>query len=551
MRTARGVLALVLLAAVAVVIVLGVKHYTSASSNGYMVRAVFDNSSFVIPGEEVKVAGVTVGTIHAVQLTQQNKAAVVLQISNPHFVPFRTDAHCEIGIESLLGEQFVQCTPTQPHAAGVPATQPLPAIGSGSDKGEHLLPVQNTTTPIGFDLLTDINRLPEQERLQLIISGLGAGLAGNGQELNAALQRADPALQQTDKVIAVLASQDRELARLTDESAQVLAPLAAQRQHIGGFVQHVATVATASAREGQAIQQNFRDLPPFLRQLRPAVRRLNGLALQLTPALSSLQAQAPAINSAVTHLGPLAKTSIPAFQTLGNVAQRGETVFPQAHQVSEQLLTLSKPLLPLATDIGAVAQSFDNAGGIEDVMRFIYYYTGSINGEDALGHYIRALVELKQCVVRSPSLTPGCGATFGTTTLGASSASVGSSANQTAAAQGIAALAQPSERTLTGQTPPKPAAPWGTSGWGIPAAATGSSANDQANGGTSTQSTGSPAASSTSTTGTSSSTTASSSTTTNSTGTTAPPTAAGGAPPSTGNGTVSNARKLLDYLLAP
>ena len=149
----------------------------------------------------------------------------MLQITNRRFVPFRTDAHCEIGIESLLGEQFVQCTPTQARPAGVPPPPALAAIASGPDKGQHLLPVQNTTTPVGLDLLNDITRLPEQERLRLIISGLGAGLAGNGQELNAALQRADPALQQTDRVIAVLASQDRTLARLTDESARVLAPL--------------------------------------------------------------------------------------------------------------------------------------------------------------------------------------------------------------------------------------------------------------------------------------------------------------------------------------
>ena len=74
--------------------------------------------------------------------------------------------------------------------------------------------------------------------------------------------------------------------------------------------------------------------------------------------------------------------------------------------------------MPLATDLASVAQSFDNAGGIEDVMRFIYYYTGAVNGEDALGHYIRALVEISTCVVRSSVQTPGCGATFGTTTLG-------------------------------------------------------------------------------------------------------------------------------------
>jgi ABC-type transporter Mla subunit MlaD len=388
------------------------------SGGGYMVRAVFDNSSFVIPGEQVKVAGVTVGTIHAVQLTQQNQAALVLQITNPKFEPFRTDAHCEIGIASLLGEQFVQCTPTQPHSSGDPRPAALATIKSGPDQGQHLLPVQNTTTPVGLDLLNNITRLPEQERLRLIISGLGAGLSGNGQELNAALLRADPALQQTDKVIQVLAGQDRTIARLTDESARVLAPLAAQRRHVAGFVQHAGTVATASAQEGPAIQQNLRDLPGFLRQLRPAAARLGNLAGQLTPALTSLHAQAPAINASVTNLGPLAKTSIPAFKSLGNAAQRGETVFPQAHAVAEQLLSLGKPLTPLATDLASVAQSFDNAGGIEDVMRFIYYYTGAVNGEDALGHYIRALVEISTCVVRSSEQTPGCGSTFGTTTLG-------------------------------------------------------------------------------------------------------------------------------------
>ena len=423
MRVIRGVIALAVGVVLLAIVALGVKHYTSANSGGYMVRAVFDNSSFVIPGEEVKVAGVTVGTIHAVQLTPQNKAAVVLQISNRQFQPFRTDAHCEIGLESLLGEQFVQCTPTQPTANGAAPAPALPAIASGPNKGEHLLPVQNTTTPVGLDLLNDINRLPVTERLRLVIAGLGAGLAGNGQELNAALLRADPALQQTDQVIAVLASQDRTLARLTDESAQILGPLAAQRGHLGGFIQHAGAVANASAQEAPAIEANLRDLPPFLGQLRPAAARLSGLALQLTPALQSLQAQAPEIDTAVSRLGPLADTSIPTFKTLGGVAQRGESVFPEAHSVAEQLLGLGKPLLPLATKLAATAKSFDNAGGIEDVMRFIYYYTGSINGEDAFGHYLRALIEIGGCTPRTSAAVAGCGATFAATTAGATKAS--------------------------------------------------------------------------------------------------------------------------------
>jgi hypothetical protein len=299
----------------------------------------------------------------------------------------------------------------------------LPAITSGPDRGQHLLPVQNTTTPVGVDLLADITRLPQQERLRLIIAGLGVGLAANGHELNAALLRADPALQQTDAVIAVLARQDRLLANLTDESDKILAPLAAQRAHLGGFIQHAGAVAVASAQEGRAIEQNFQAFPAFLRQLQPAAVRLTNLAKQMTPALQSLQAQAPAVNETVSGLGPLAKASIPALQTLGRVAQRGEVVFPRAHAVAAQLERLATPLLPLATNLASLSSSFDNAGGIEDVMRFIYYYAGSVNGEDAIGHYIRSLVEISN-LQRTSSQTPGSGSTFRTTTLSAAADAV-------------------------------------------------------------------------------------------------------------------------------
>jgi ABC-type transporter Mla subunit MlaD len=410
-----------LFAVIAVVVALAVRRSTTGPS-AYTVRAVFDNSSFVIPGEDVKVAGVKVGSITSVALTPDNKAAIVLSIDNRRYVPFRADAHCEIGLESLLGEQFVQCTPTQPRPAGASPPTALPAITSGAGKGEHLLPVQSTTAPIGIDLLADITRLPQQQRLQLVISGLGAGLAGNGQELNAALRRADPALQQTDQVIHTLAGENRTIARLIDQSDRILGPLTAQRAHIGGAIDHVGEVAQAAAAQGHAIEQNLVDFPPFLRQLTPAAQRLTALADQMVPALNVLGAQAPAINQSLVGLGPLTKASIPALKTLGNVAQRGEKVFPRSHDVVAELSQLGKRLVPLASDLAALSGSFDATGGIEDVMRFIYYYTGTVNGEDAISHYIRSSFEVGGCSARASSQGPGCGSTFATTTIAAAQA---------------------------------------------------------------------------------------------------------------------------------
>ena len=65
---------------------------TRDEDDAYRVRAIFDNAGFVIPGEDVKVAGVKVGSIEDVEVTPDFKAAVVLRIDDPGYQDFRADA---------------------------------------------------------------------------------------------------------------------------------------------------------------------------------------------------------------------------------------------------------------------------------------------------------------------------------------------------------------------------------------------------------------------------------------------------------------------------
>jgi phospholipid/cholesterol/gamma-HCH transport system substrate-binding protein len=412
------------LAAFAVAFAIGALLGAGGGGGGaYRVRAVFDNASFLIPGEDVKIAGVKVGTIDAVQLTPANKAAVVLRIDDPAFHPFRRDASCRVGLQSLIGEQFVQCTPTQPRGAGVKPAPPLAEIRSGAGKGQHLLPVTNTVTPVNQDLLQNVLRLPQRQRLRLVINELGAGLASNGSELRGAIRRANPALQQTDQVIAVLARQDRVLARLVDDSDRVLAPLAARRRQLAGFVRKAGRTANATAAEGDALEADLRKLPGFLGRLRPAAADFGALADQMTPALDSLDKQAASINATVARLGPTAKLATPALAGLGKAADKGLEAFPHLEPTAHSLGGLAKPLLPLSMDLAGVSTSFDKTGGIEDVMRFIYNYTASINGEDELGHYIRGGLQVNVCSGRVSIVSPGCSSRFPQTATSASAAS--------------------------------------------------------------------------------------------------------------------------------
>ena len=401
------------------VLAAGIGALIAASGSGgegaYRVRAVFDNASFLIPGEDVKIAGVKVGTIDRLDLTRDHKAAVVLRIDDPAFRPFRRDATCRIGLQSLIGEQFVECTPTQVRGPGVKPAPPLPQVRSGPGEGEHLLPVSHTTTPVNVDLVQNVMRLPERERFRLIINELGAGLAGNGTELRQALRRANPALQQTDRVIAVLARQNGVLARLVEESDQVLAPLAKRRHELTGFIAKAGRTAEATAARGDDLERNLQKLPAFLEKLGPAADDFGALADQATPALESLRTRASSINATVAGLGPTAKKATPALVALGATAERAAKTFPALEPTTQKLSGLARPLLPLSMNLADLSSSFDKTGGIEDVMRFIYFYTASINGEDELGHYIRGGLQVNVCSGRVSKTAPGCESNFART----------------------------------------------------------------------------------------------------------------------------------------
>jgi len=123
----------------------------AGDSSGYQVRAIFDDANYIISGEDVKIAGVKVGSVDSLDVTKDKKAAIVLNITSGGFQDFRTDAHCTIRPQSLIGENFVECSPTAPHAPGAQLPPKLPVIKSGPGKGQHYLPVNNTSSPVGID----------------------------------------------------------------------------------------------------------------------------------------------------------------------------------------------------------------------------------------------------------------------------------------------------------------------------------------------------------------------------------------------------------------
>jgi phospholipid/cholesterol/gamma-HCH transport system substrate-binding protein len=417
-------------AALAAVILLATS--AGGSSGGYAVRAIFDDAGNLTSGENVKIDGVNVGTVGSVTPTPQAKAAVVLTITTPGFQDWRQDASCTIRPQALIGEKFVDCLPTQSRVEGTPLPPPLKRIPAGQEgEGEVLLPVTRTHSPVDPDLLGDIWRLPEAQRLTIFLNEFGAGFAGRGSELNAVIRRANPALQSFEEVLAILAKENKVLSDLAVEGDRALAPITADRDRLVGFIKAGKTVAQATANQSAALGQNLADFPAFLEQLGPAMERLGRFAEQTTPTLTDLGIAAPGINKLFESTAPFSKS----FEGFLHAVGKNTKSTASALKAVEPLLALAKGLgknaKPFASNFSGLLTSLKTTGGLERLLDFIYLGAGSVNGYDALGHFLRAeIVASATCIGYAIVTNPGCstGKFIGGSTASASAAA---SANST------------------------------------------------------------------------------------------------------------------------
>ncbi len=412
-----------LLVAIAIAATIASASGSGGATGAYRVRAIFDDASFAVAGEQVRVAGAPVGSIAALEVTANHKAAVTLRIDDARFTPFHTNASCAIRPQSLIGEMYVDCNP------GATAAGALNRIAGGPGAGAYYLPVTHTHSPVDFDIAQDVFREPMAQRLTIILNELGTGLAARGSDLNAVIHRADPALGNTDKVLQILAGQNRALAKLATDSAAVLTPLAKQRNALAGFIVQANTTAVASAARARDISRSIQLLPDFLRQLRPLMVDLGTLADQGTPLAGELNASASALGREFKELTPFAKAARTSLVALGNAAAKSQAPLIATLPLDQKLQQFGNQAVPTATLLDRLTASLDKSGAIGQLMALLFYGTTASNGFDSLGHYVRDQLLVSDCTGYATSPVPGCSARFGNSSAAAASDLVARTAN--------------------------------------------------------------------------------------------------------------------------
>jgi phospholipid/cholesterol/gamma-HCH transport system substrate-binding protein len=367
----------------------------------YRVDAIFDNAANLIPGQDVKIAGARAGSVVGVRLTPDRKARVQMAVDE-HFAPFRSDADCTIQPQSLIGEKFIQCAPGSIRGR---ALQP-------HDGQAATVPLADTHAPVDLDLVFATFRLPYRERLQVLVSELGMGLSGRGGDLNALIRRANPAIQESSRVLRIVDADRTRLQALIGESDHIVGELARRKGAVADFIDRAERVTRTTASHRGALGEGIRRLPPLLAAARPALHRLHTLADTATPVLANLRGAAPQVTRLVQDLPPLADAAKPALERLGTTAQTGlETVRKGAPTV-RKLRAFAAVARPTGSLLAELFTSMRQKGVVEGLQRFVYYGATATSRFDRFSHMLPAYPIAGECINYATALTPGCDAHF-------------------------------------------------------------------------------------------------------------------------------------------
>jgi len=355
-----------------------------------------DNAFGLIKGGDLKIAGVRAGTITDLKLNKKTlHARIGFRITENGFGDLRKDTFCESRPQSLIGEYFVDCDPgTSKQKLAKGAT----------------IPVKQTASTIGPDLVGDIMRRPQRQRLSIIVSTLGAGVGGNAEQLNEAIRRASPALRETDKVLAILAKQNRVIRDLNEHADTVVGDLAAHKNDVTDWVDKARNISRDSAERASDISAGWRKLPAFLAELQPAMKALGDTADSQGPALKTLASNANQLERFFNDLAPFSDASRPAFRALGQASKTGsETVAPATATV-KQLDAFAKGAPELGRNLAIILEHLDNRSntieydkraaqqqgvkepsgysGLEALLQYVFDQTTSTNIYDQNGHIL-------------------------------------------------------------------------------------------------------------------------------------------------------------------
>jgi len=207
-------------------------------SNEFAVNAEFASANGLVPQAEVRVSGVHVGTVLAID--DGNDGGALVRMALQPDIRLRQDTRAVIRPKTLLGEKFVELVRPQ-----------------GSDQAYlqsgATIPKAQTGQAIEIDDILNAMDAPTRKAMSESFRQLGIALDGREQDLSAALPPLDETLANLRPLARVGEARQKELDRILTNLNIIMQALADEQDQLGHLVDSGDTVMSGIASRDQAL----------------------------------------------------------------------------------------------------------------------------------------------------------------------------------------------------------------------------------------------------------------------------------------------------------
>ena len=360
----------------------------------YEIKAVFETSNNIRPASPVRIAGVNVGKVVAVDHSAKGSetATVTMRIDKAGR-PIHVDARAKVRPRIFLGgNYFVDLAPGTPSAK---------EIANGGT-----IPLDRTSTPVALDDIFQIFRADTRRDLRTALRELANTFDHGGAQAFSRSFRYQPDAYKYTAVVnqALLGQRPHDLSDFIRDFGTVAAALDSDPAALKSLITDFNTTLAALAREDGNLEATVAELPRTLRIAGPAFDALNRafpptrrFARAALPAVRSSGPTIDALVPLVTQLrgfvsaDELRGLSSDLRATTPSLTQLAIQTTPLMEQVRAASSCQNEVILPWSHD-KLVDDAFPSTGPVyEESVKFLPAIGGESRSADANGPWFKVL----------------------------------------------------------------------------------------------------------------------------------------------------------------
>jgi virulence factor Mce-like protein len=292
----------------------------------YDLKANLPNAAQLVRGFEVRIGGARVGLISEIEPLRRADGSTYAQVTmklDKELEPLPAGSHLRVRPRSALGLKYIELEPGRERGA---------ALAAGST-----IPAKLVRPTVELDEFLNMFDARARVGQRNSLDGYGGGLAGRGQDLNAAIEAFVPLLSDLEPVMRNLSSPETRLGRFfkaLGDAAEEAAPVAEEQASL--FV-NLDISFTALAGVARPFLQETITESPLTEEVairdfplqRPFLRNQAALFRELRPGVATLPHSAP---------------------ILADAFRAGTDVLPRTQQMNEDLADVFEALADFSDD---------------------------------------------------------------------------------------------------------------------------------------------------------------------------------------------------------